>query len=175
MQQYTLEFSGTLLKEAYSLYVIKLTHPDEGELYYVGQTGNRAIPVARAIFRRLSGHFDDQGRSTQNQIYRSIAIRLFNEDLKTKDKAFTEEVKQAVSAFFGQCAIKVQAFPIFEFDFGISPEEHKRCRRSTEAMEQGLIAALSDKELLNIKSLNAKPDLTEKEQEKIKEIKSCLS
>lgn len=150
MKHYTLEFSGNLLKEAYSLYVVKLTHTQQGEFYYVGQTGNRAIPVARAIFRRLSGHFDDQGRSTQNQIYRSIATRLFDESLKNKNKPFTEEIKQAISTFFLQCTIKVQAFPIFEFDFGISPEEHKRRRRRTEAMEQALIVALKDRELLNL-------------------------
>ena len=174
MKNYTLEFPGTLLKEAYSLYVVKLTHPNKGELFYVGQTGNRAIPVARAIFRRLSGHFDDQGHSTQNQIYRSIAIRVSNEDLKTKNKVFSKEVKQAVSTFFEQCEVKVQAFPIFEFEFGISKEEHNRCRRRTEAMEQALIMALSDKNLLNIKSLNSDPDLSGDEREKIKMIMTYL-
>ena len=174
MKNYTLEFSGALLKEAYSLYIVKLIHPDEGELFYVGQTGNRAIPVARAIFRRLSGHFDDQGRSTQNQIYRSIAVRLFDESLKSKKAAFTKEVKQAVSTFFEECDIKVQVFPIFEFNFGISKEEHKMRRRRTEAMEQALIAALSNKNLLNIKSLKSAPDLSEDEREKITTIRSYL-
>lgn len=169
MKHYTLNIPGELLQEAYSLYVIVIQHKEEGPFFYIGQTGNRAHKSARAIFRRLSGHFDDQGHSTQNQIYRSIAIKLFGDSLKAK-KVFPDHIKQAVSNFLVKCQINVHSFPISEYQFDIKDEQHKYQRKQVENLEKALILALVDLPLLNLKIPKKHLTLLEEEQAIIQQV-----
>ena len=75
MADMVLELLGEHFRRQYLLYIIKISH-GEDEYFYVGQTGDNRYTTARPAFRRLAGHFEDSGQSTQNQIYRYIACDI---------------------------------------------------------------------------------------------------
>lgn len=66
-----LEFSGKMLLPSFSVYLYHFKHPN-GNFYYVGMTGDNYYPSARSAIHRLSGHFELQKRSTQNQLNKRI-------------------------------------------------------------------------------------------------------
>ena len=75
MADIRIELPGAQFRRAYLLYVIEIRHGKE-QYFYVGQTGDNNYITARPAFRRLSGHMEDTGQSTQNQVYRYIAADI---------------------------------------------------------------------------------------------------
>lgn len=66
-----LEIPGSMLVPSFSVYLYHFKHR-EGEYYYIGMTGDNHYPSARSAIHRLSGHFELQKHSTQNQLNKKI-------------------------------------------------------------------------------------------------------
>lgn len=80
-----IEFSGKMLKPEFSVYLFEIkTKADR--YFYVGMTGDGYYPSARSAIHRLSGHFERNIRSTQNQV--SLAISK-NGKLNLEDAKIT--------------------------------------------------------------------------------------
>ena len=93
MEKFSLKLEGQHFKRQYLLYIIEITHGNDKH-YYVGQTGDHNYTTARPAFRRLAGHLEDLGGSTQNQIYRFIAeIVLEFSEAGQKNSKFDEKIK----------------------------------------------------------------------------------
>jgi len=93
--------------------------------YYVGQTGDHNYTTARPAFRRLAGHLDDLGGSTQNQIYRYIAETILGfSEAARKDSKFDEKIKQAVEDFLVESTITMHVYPLQPFSPGINKDQH---------------------------------------------------
>jgi hypothetical protein len=71
MKSNLLEIPGSMLIPSFSVYLYHFKHP-LGDYYYVGMTGDNYYPSARSAIHRLSGHFELQKRSTQNQLNKKI-------------------------------------------------------------------------------------------------------
>lgn len=136
---FKIELKGNVFKKAYLVYIVEITSNNYGKYFYIGQTGDRNYPTARPAFRRLAGHFSDQGYSTENQIYRQIAVKILGFESAKEKKTFTEEVKEAVSEFIINSKIEMHVFPIAKFSSNITPDKHKEKRRFTEKIENELI------------------------------------
>lgn len=80
MKNYSkITFPGSLLESGFSIYLWEITHKNE-KYFYVGMTGDNYYPSARSAIHRLSGHFERNRRSTQNQMRLAIQHKEF--DLK---------------------------------------------------------------------------------------------
>jgi hypothetical protein len=124
MAKMILTLEGHHFKRQYLLYIVEVIHGNE-KYYYVGQTGDHNYITARPAFRRLTGHLEDLGTSTQNQIYRYIAeiILGYPEAIK-KDTKFDEKIKQDVENFLVGSTIMMYIYPLREFLPGVSKEQH---------------------------------------------------
>lgn len=80
-----LEFSGSMLKPGFSVYLFEII-TKRSRFFYVGMTGDGYYPSARSAIHRLSGHFERNTRSTQNQV--SFAISK-NEEINIEDARIT--------------------------------------------------------------------------------------
>lgn len=117
---------------------MKLTFKSKDEYYYIGQTGDRNHFTARPAFRRLSGHFSDQGHSTENQIYRAIVSQILKKNYANR-KPFDQDVKDATTEFLLNSKIEMFVYPFKEFSKSDSIENHEMNRKSVEKIEAELI------------------------------------
>ena len=141
MQYFKIELDGNHFVESYLVYVIEISHGGYNRYFYVGQTGDRNHFTARPAFRRLSAHLSDQGRSTENQLYRYIATKILKHQLE-KNKAFETGVKTNVGEFLKKAKICMHVFPIRAFESEMI-SQHKTNREYVESIEVEVIAELS--------------------------------
>ena len=132
MTVYELNLNGKeQLKSMYSVYVIILNN-EADTYFYVGQTGDRKHISARSPFYRLTGHLDKQESSTQNQVYKGIVEKI----LKIK---YDENTHENVEKYLSNLKLKMYTFPIFDFQYNISKEEHSKKRKHVEDIEKILL------------------------------------
>jgi hypothetical protein len=137
---FKIEIDERQFKTAYLVYVVKLTPKDQVDFYYIGQTGDRNYVTARPAFRRLAGHFSDQGYSTENQIYRQVAVKILGIDSAAARKTFDQQTKDSVSNFLSNCKIEMFVHPLANFLSTTALDNHKANRQFTEKIENELIS-----------------------------------
>jgi hypothetical protein len=136
MAEMILTLEGKHFKRQYLLYIIEITHGNDKH-YYVGQTGDNRYTTARPAFRRLAGHLEDAGKSTQNQIYRYLAVEVLGlAEAKTK---FDEKVKQAVEDYLVKSTVKMYIYPLQPFEPGIEHDQHLKIVRKVTLFEKMVI------------------------------------
>ena len=137
---FKIEINGHQFEKAYLIYIVKLTsfNPNYGEYYYIGQTGDRNHFTARPAFRRLAGHFSDQGNSTENQIYKAIVSGILNKKY-SKGTPFDPDIKSSVTEFLINSTIEMFVYPIKAFSESDSKEDHETNRKNVEKIEAELI------------------------------------
>ena len=139
MEKITLTLEGQHFKRQYLLYIIEITNGNDNH-FYVGQTGDHNYTTARPAFRRLAGHLEDLGGSTQNQIYRYIAeIVLGFSEAGQKDSKFDEKIKQAVEEFLVNSTITMHVYPLQPFSPGIEKDKHLEIVRRVSLFEKMVI------------------------------------
>jgi len=134
-----LTLEGQHFKRQYLLYIIEIIHGNDRH-YYIGQTGDHNYITARPAFRRLAGHLEDIGRSTQNQIYRYLAVRVLGfQEADSKGSNFDEKTKQSVEDFLVTSTIRMHVYSLQEFIPGIEHEKHLKIVREVTLFEQMVI------------------------------------
>jgi len=134
-----LSLDGQHFKRQYLLYIIEIIHENDCH-YYIGQTGDHNYITARPAFRRLAGHLEDTGRSTQNQIYRYLAVReLGILEADRKGSNFDEKTKQAVEDFLITSTIRMHVYSLQGFVPGIEHKKHLEIVRKVTLLEQIVI------------------------------------
>ncbi len=128
------------------VYVIEII--SHGRRYfYVGQTGDRKYTTARPPFRRLMGHFEDTGKSTQNQIYRYIATDLLSIPQARQRETFTDDIKQQVEDFLVASTVRMHVYPLEPFVSGTTHAEHMAVLGRVEEFERHVIRRFHDAHL----------------------------
>ena len=150
MPDFSIELAGEHFRRAYLLYVIEIRH-NEDRYYYVGQTGDNKYTTARPAFRRLSGHLQDTGKSTQNQVYRYIATKILGYGEAERQEAFHEKIKQAVEGFLVGSTMRMHIYKVQPFNHPISHSDHLAIVRKVTLLEKHVIKAftISGKSLIN--------------------------
>lgn len=150
MPDFSIELVGEQFRRAYLLYVIEIRH-NEDRYYYIGQTGDNKYITARPAFRRLSGHLQDTGKSTQNQVYRYIATTILGYGEAKNQEAFHEKIKQAVEGFLVDSTVRMHIYKVQPFDPAISTSDHLTNVRKVSLLEKYVIRAFasSGKSLIN--------------------------
>ncbi len=138
MDKYTITLDGHLFRRAYLLYIIELIFTGKRH-YYVGQTGDRRYITARPAFRRLMGHFEDVGRSTQNQLYRYVAADLLQCSDARERVSFSEDVKQQVEDVLAGSTVHMHVYSLEPFRVGILREQHLEVLHRVEDFERHVI------------------------------------
>ena len=139
MAEMILTLEGKHFKRQYLLYIIEITHGNDKH-YYVGQTGDNRYTTARPAFRRLAGHLEDGGRSTQNQIYRYLAVNVLRfSEAAEKGKTFDEKVKQAVEDYLVGSSINMYVYSLQPFIPGIDHSQHLEIVRMVTLLEKNVI------------------------------------
>lgn len=140
MPDIRIELPGAQFRRAYLLYVIEICHGKEQYLY-VGQTGDNNYLTARPAFRRLSGHMDDTGQSTQNQVYRYIATNILGHKEAASRISFPEGVKQDVEDFLVDSTVLMHIYRVKPFKPDVSRDNHLTIVKDVTLMEQYLMAS----------------------------------
>lgn len=141
-----LTLEGQHFRRQYLLYIIEIIHGSDSH-YYIGQTGALNYITARPAFRRLAGHLEDIGRSTQNQIYWYLAVRVSGiQETNGKMSSFDEKTKQAVEDFLVNSTIRMHVYSLQEFVPGIEPEKHLEIVRKGTLFEQMVIGLFRNQE-----------------------------
>ena len=135
MPDVRIELPGAHFRRAYLLYVIEICHGKE-QYFYVGQTGDNNYVTARPAFRRLSGHLDDTGQSTQNQVYRYIATDILGHKEATSKTSFREPVKQDVEDFLVDSTVLMHIYKVKPFKPDVSRDNHLRDVKDVTLMEK---------------------------------------
>ena len=150
MPDFSIELTGEQFRRAYLLYVIEFCH-NKDRYYYIGQTGDKNYITARPAFRRLSGHLEDRGESTQNQVYRYIATKVLGYGEAENREAFHEKIKQAVEDFLVGSTIRMHIYKVHLFDPTISRSDHLINVRKISLLERHVIRVFtnSGKSLIN--------------------------
>jgi hypothetical protein len=139
MEKITLKLEGHHFKRQYLLYIVEISHENDKH-YYVGQTGDHNYTTARPAFRRLAGHLEDLGGSTQNQIYRYIAeIVLGFSEAGQKNSKFDEKIKLAVEEYLVDSTITMHVYPLQPFSPGIEKDQHLEIVRKVSLFEKMVI------------------------------------
>jgi len=138
MADFVLEIPGKQLRRAYLIYVIEVTK-DNHSFYYVGQTGDNKYVTARPPFRRLAGHLDEVGKSTQNQLYRHIAAHELGIESASKREAFSEFTKQAVEDYLAHSMVRMHVYKVEPFRPDVQRKEHLEMVRRLRELEQEVI------------------------------------
>jgi hypothetical protein len=136
-----IELPGAQFRRAYLLYVIEVCHGKE-RYFYVGQTGDNNYVTARPAFRRLSGHLEDIGQSTQNQVYRYIAVDILGHKAATLRTAFPDSVKQGAEDFLADSTVLMHIYKVKPFEPNVSRNNHRSVVRAVTLMEQYVIISL---------------------------------
>lgn len=148
-----LALDGKYFKRQYLLYVIELIHNNERH-YYIGQTGDVKYITARSALRRLVGHLEEQGRSTQNQIYRYIAVKLLGISEAAKQQAFSEKTKELVEHFIVESGIKMYLYELQEFSPNVTHDNHLEVVRKVLLFERlALKAFIANSKILINKNI----------------------
>jgi hypothetical protein len=152
MPDIRIELPGSQFRRAYLLYVIEIRHGKE-QYFYVGQTGDNNYITARPAFRRLSGHMDDTGQSTQNQVYRYIATDIIGHKAATSKASFPEGVKQDVEDFLVDSTVLMHIYKVKPFKPDISRDNHLREVKNIRLMEKYAMVSFLEagKSLMNKK------------------------
>ena len=138
MDYYKIHIDGKQFENFYLIYIIRLQNRNRNKYYYIGQTGDRFYTTARPAFRRLAGHLEDKGNSTQNQLYKAIAGQILELGFEAK-KSFPEKVKDEVSKYLQQSEIDMFVFPIAKFKDRSDKLQHKKNVSFVEDVEKHLI------------------------------------
>jgi len=140
-----IELPGAQFRRAYLLYVIEICHKQD-KYFYVGQTGDNNYPTARPAFRRLSGHLEDIGKSTQNQVYRHIATEIlgYKEAEASRKETFSEKVKQAVEDFLVDSTVRMHIYRVRSFKPGVTKADHLPVVKAVSLLEKYVINAFRD-------------------------------
>ena len=154
MPDIRIELLGVQFRRAYLLYVIEICHGKE-RYFYVGQTGDNNYVTARPAFRRLSGHLDDTGQSTQNQVYRYIATDILGHKEAASKISFPEGVKQDVEDFLVDSTVLMHIYKVKSFKPGISRDNHLREVKNITLMEKYVMVSFLEagRSLMNKKIL----------------------
>ena len=159
MPDIRIDLPGTQFRRAYLLYVIEVTR--NGDAYfYVGQTGDNNYVTARPPFRRLAGHLEDVGQSTQNQVYRFIATEVLGHGDARGRTTFSETVKQSVEDFLASASIAMHIYRVCPFDPKVERAEHRAIVWEVSRLEQRVIAAFqgAGKRLMNKRFISVPAD-----------------
>ena len=139
MGEMILTLEGKHFQRQYLLYILEITHGND-KYYYVGQTGDNRYITARPAFRRLAGHLEDVGTSTQNQIYRYLAVEVLGMSAAARrDSKFDEKIKQAVEDYLVGTTIKMYFYPLQPFIPGIEHSQHLKIVRKVTLFEKIVI------------------------------------
>ncbi len=142
MAEMILTLEGKHFERQYLLYIVEITHGND-KYYYVGQTGDNHYTTARSAFRRLVGHLEDVGRSTQNQIYRYLAVKVLGiSEAARKDSTFDKKIKQAVEDYLVSSTVKMYVYPLQPFIPGIKHSQHLKIVRKATLFEKIVINLL---------------------------------
>jgi len=156
MDYFKISIPGKQFEKQYLIYIIQLRHESDGTYYYVGQTGDRHYVTARPAFRRLAGHLDDQGYSTQNQLYKAIVEQILRKSTEIKG-SFSNELKAEVTGYLVKSDIDMYVFPVLQFDERVTQALHRQNVSYVENVEkfliQKLIAQLGMGSVLNKKKV----------------------
>jgi hypothetical protein len=146
-----LEIDGEYLKSKYSVYIIEIVNGNR-KYYYIGQTGDAHYVTARSPFRRLVGHLSDLKSSTENQVYKYFASLLLNND-ENNLSSYSSCDKEKIEKFFVESKIKMYSFPIIDFSYRETLENHKSKRKKVLEFEKQIIVRFheSSKNLINKK------------------------
>ena len=158
---FTLE--GKYFQRQYLLYIVEIAHGND-KYYYIGQTGDKKHTTARPVFRRLAAHLEDTGRSTQNQVYRYLAVEVLGiADAKKKDSAFDGKIRQAVEDYLVGSTISMYAYHLQPFVPGIEHSQHLKIVRRVTLFEKIVINLFwtHSKTIANKKSVAAPSKGTE--------------
>ncbi len=140
---------GRQLRSVYAVYVIELIHKDD-KYYYIGQTGDAHYISARPPFSRIGGHLENTDRSTQNQIYKFI-VRKLNIVVQAGANDYSRQDKAKVEEFLYESRIIMHIYPLLEFSYMLSEEEHRNRRQQVLEFEKQIIHLFgkSNKTLIN--------------------------
>jgi hypothetical protein len=142
MTEMILMLEGKHFQRQYLLYIVEITHGND-KYYYVGQTGDNNYITARPAFRRLAGHLEDVGRSTQNQIYRYLAVEILGiSEAARKDSTFDEKIKQAVEDYLVGSTVKMYVYSLQPFIPDIEHSQHLKIVRRVTLFEKIVIGLL---------------------------------
>lgn len=150
MPDLVIELPGAQFRRAYLLYVIEICRDLERH-FYIGQTGDNKYITARPAFRRLSGHLEDRGQSTQNQVYRYIAVKILGYREADGKAAFSEKIKQAVEDFLVGSSVRMHIYQVHRFNPVVSRASHLTVVKRVSLLEKFVIKAFanSGKSLMN--------------------------
>lgn len=136
----TIKIEGYQFEKNYLLYLIEIDFVNSnGKYFYIGQTGDRNYITARPAFRRLAGHLNDQGWSTENQVYRQIAVKILGIEKAGKRGSFDQLTKNRVNDFLNNSTVKMHYYPIQSFEQNSSLESHREILKRIERIEKELI------------------------------------
>lgn len=155
MAKMLINLEGKHFQRQYLLYIVEITHKSD-KFYYIGQTGDNNYITARPAFRRLAGHLEDGGRSTQNQIYRFLAVDVLGfAEATRKDSIFDEKIKQSVEDYLVDSTIKMYGYPLQAFKPGIERQQHLEIVRKVTHFEKIVIKLLyaNSKIIMNKKQI----------------------
>ncbi|MBC6995898.1 hypothetical protein QWY85_17220 [Neolewinella lacunae] len=125
-----IELQQEWFRHAYYVYFVTILDQDR-RLVYVGMTGDRKHTMARSPFYRMAGHFN-QLTSTENQIIKGIR----------KHCAIAVGDQAGLVAKLKELKITYHAYPLYEFEFNGSAEDHQKQRQKTEQVESWLMIQL---------------------------------
>lgn len=136
--------NGQLLESKYGVYVVKIAQEQDGEFFYVGQTGDAKYISARSSFYRLAAHIS-YTKSTQNQVYVALQKETSIDD---RYEFETWLLKAKIEMFF----FKVDDFQQLP-DTPDNKEIHLEKRRKTLALETAVLETgrTACKKMLNSK------------------------
>jgi hypothetical protein len=143
------EIDSKLFKSNYSVYIIEVINNSD-RFYYIGQTGDSHYLTARSPLRRLIGHLSDSKASTENQIYKYVAKKILPSEKKESKKYSTEE-KEMIENYFIQSDVKMYSYPLIDFDFHASEDNHQKKTKRIVEFEKQVILLFKDsgKSLIN--------------------------
>src|SRR4051794_31374511 len=72
MEVYEITFDGSVLRRGFWIYVWAVKTPQNGNLIYVGRTGDTSSPFAQSPFRRIGQHVDPNPKSKSNALARHL-------------------------------------------------------------------------------------------------------
>lgn len=75
MNVYEVQFSGSILRRGFWIYVWVIETSDSSRLVYVGRTGDTSSPNAQSPFRRIGQHVDPNPKSKSNALARNLLKR----------------------------------------------------------------------------------------------------
>lgn len=151
MANILLELSGKHFQRQYLLYIIRLSHGDD-TYFYIGQTGDNNYVTARPAFRRLAAHFEEGGRSTQNQVYRYIGREILKiKEAENRNSVFSEQTKQSIEEYLVESIVRMHAYALEPFSAKSTDEEHSQKRRKATELEKHVIYTFhkNNKRLMN--------------------------